>query len=160
MTLIEPKSPESHFMPITIELDQAVATRRCSGCGREHETVRGYLYRDGNAWVAYWAALYRAGEHHAHPIALMTVAMGDDWADASDARARTWVQIEARPHADQVLMSFVDPSAQLDPELFGSPLSRSQALDSPRKPSFLEAAEHIAYEDSRVAHLLQTSRGN
>jgi hypothetical protein len=146
-------------MPVTIELDPAVAARRCGGCGREHETVRGYLYRDGNAWVAYWAALYRAGEHHAHPIALMTLAMGD-WSDATDAGTRTWVQIEARPHGDQVLMSFVDPSAQLDPDVFGSSLNRSQALDSPRKPGFLEAAEHVAYKDSRVAQLLQTSRGN
>jgi hypothetical protein len=54
-------------------------------------------------------------------------------------------------------MSFVDPTGSLDPAHFGRPLSRHEALASPLRTAFLEAASHITTHDARVADVLGVS---
>ena len=156
--------PIRHYGPsmsdVTIELDEAVRTVRCAGCGRDHDRVRGYLYRDGDAWVPYWADLYPAGDHGAHPATLLTVAIAEDWSDDSNPTGRLWAQLEVWPRGGEVRLSFADPQGMLDATYFGQPLSRAQALASQVKQTLLDAATHIAYLDSRVSNLLGTSQGN
>jgi hypothetical protein len=120
--------------------------------------VRGYLYRDGDAWVAYWASLYEAhGVEHPTSAVHLTLAIADDWSDDADATSRSWVQVDAWPTVDQIQMSFVDPTGSLDPAHFGRPLSRQEALASPLRTAFLEAASHITTHDSRAAEVLGVS---
>jgi hypothetical protein len=141
---------------LTIELDDQVQTSTCVQCGRESPRVHGFLYRGGDAWAVYWAGLYKDHPDHPDPRAVLTIALGDDWTEASDSALRAWVQIEAWPNAEEIQMAFVEPSGTLDAHL-GVQLVREAAVSDHRKDSFLLAADEIVYHDPRVADLLGTS---
>jgi hypothetical protein len=141
---------------IALEMDEHVDMRTCSQCGSEYPLVHGFLYRDGDAWAAYWAELYEDHPNHPEPRALMTIAIGDDWSKGADPSSHAWVQLDARPQGDQIQMRFIDPSGTLDAGTFGNPLSREAALSHKYGNDFLACADQVAYQDSRVSALLRT----
>jgi hypothetical protein len=136
-------------LSVTIELDDRVSATTCDRCGRQHDTVRGFLYRDGDAWVAYWAGLYPRGEGHEDAVVVLTVVIGDDW-QSEEGHDRCWAQLDIWVADDEIRMGFVDPQGHLDAQVFGAPLTRAEALASPWRQGFFDAADAIVRDDPRV----------
>ena len=141
---------------ISLEMDEQVNMRTCAQCGAEYPRVHGFLYRDGDAWAAYWAELYKDHPTHPDPRALLTIALGADWSEGADPSGHAWVQLDAWPQGDQIQMRFIDPSGSLDANTFGNPLSRETALSHKDSNDFLACADQVVYQDTRVSTLLGT----
>jgi hypothetical protein len=142
---------------ITIEMDDNVQMKTCLQCGGKYPRVHGFLYRDGDAWVVYWADLYKDHPNHPEPKAVLIIALGEDWSEGSDPEGHAWATLEAWPDLDQVKMSFIEPFGELDPLHFGLPLSREAVIGHRWNQSFLKVADEIAYRDTRVSRLLGTT---
>jgi hypothetical protein len=143
-------------MAVTVELDDRVSASKCPTCGRQHLVVRGFLYKDGAAWIVYWASLFEKGPEHPHPTAVVTLAIADDWSEGASTAGRRWAQLEAWPTETEIEMHFNDPNGQLDGAVFGEGLGRDAALSSHLKDAFLEGADRVVADDPRVAGLLNS----
>jgi hypothetical protein len=142
---------------LTLELDAKVKTNQCEKCGFEYPRVHGFVYEDGDALAVYWAAIYVGHPEHPTPRVDLTIALGEDWSEGTDASQRFYAQLDVWPTDEQVRMAFHDvDGAPLERKSFGSPLSRASALASPSKDVFFRVADHIAYDDPRVSKALGT----
>lgn len=142
---------------LTLELDDRVRTNQCSTCGFEYPRVHGFVYKDGNAFAVYWAAIYVGHPEHPEPRVDLTIALGQDWSEGSDSSQRIYAEMDVWPTPEQFRMAFHDvDGAPLDPKIFGSPQSRASALASPFRDEFLRVAETITYDDPRVSKALGT----
>jgi hypothetical protein len=142
---------------ITIELDDKALIMTCSKCGGHYKRVHGFLFHDGDAWAVYWADLYEDHPTHPEPMAVLTIALGDDWSEDSDPAGRAWAALEIWPDLDEIKMSFIDPLGALDPLHFGQPLGRADVLAHRWNKSFLKVADEIAHRDPRVSRLMGTA---
>jgi hypothetical protein len=143
-------------MAVTVELDDRVSASKCPTCDRQHLVVRGFLYKDGSAWIVYWASLFEKGPGHPHPAAVVTLAIAEDWSEDASTASRRWAQLEVWPGETEIQMHFNDPDGQLDVAVFGERLGRDAALSSPLKDAFLEGADRVVLDDPRVAGLLNS----
>jgi hypothetical protein len=143
-------------MAVRVELDERVTASNCQTCGRQHLVVRGFLYKDEDAWIMYWASLFEKGPEHPHPTAVITLAIADDWSEEATTAGRCWVQLEVWPTPTEFQLQFNDPDGHLDVTVFGEPLSRDAALSSAVKDEFLAGVDTVVLNDPRVAGLLNS----
>jgi hypothetical protein len=144
----------AHF---TIELQEGVQTGRCSGCGSEHRTLRGYVYESGDAFALYDAQL--APEHGPWPVAL-DIAVGDWDEDAPAERRRRiglWVRSDSESY--RVTVAETQTWPWQDSEVFGRVLPRQEALADPEIDRFYEVADFVVYSDPRIRAYLEGETG-
>jgi hypothetical protein len=67
-----------------LELDDKVKTNSAISAVA-YPRVHGFVYDDGEALAVYWGAIYVGHPEHAEPRVDLTIALGQDWSEGSDA---------------------------------------------------------------------------
>jgi hypothetical protein len=130
-------------MTLSFDGTPEITHRRCHECGGEHDSVNGFLLRDGSAYAVYFAAWY---PHKSE--AWIDVAIGSweppDYADHVTFGCRIgYVESQSESasslvHGGQVLS---------DSPMFGQKLNRDEALAHPWLNSFWEVVDWLILND-------------
>ena len=137
---------------LEIELGPNLGTSTCPHCGSEASTIRGFLYRGGDAYALYFAALYPS--HEDRRMAL-DIAIGD-WGEAAPADARLRVALEVWPTESEIEMHVHDRADWnwADSQTLGRLLGREEALARPEIDWYFEVADFVVSRDPRIASYL------
>ncbi len=138
---------------LTIEMGEEVKTQICADCGKESQSVRGFVYDDGDAYSVYLAVIYTG---HKDKLVALAVGIGD-WDEGAGPESRRSVTIFIRRSPTEFQMSLQD--AEISPwksaaNWLGRMLSRQEALESPLRDAFFHVADHVVANDSRVRSYL------
>jgi hypothetical protein len=131
-----------------IEFNDKLQSFECLHCGEESMTVWGWVSKDNCAHAVYFANLMTG---HQDISARLTISIGG-WGEEDSLPKRKWIFIEARPIPGSYEMMIRDPEESLynGKPILGTPLSRSEALQSPLKSEFFAVADYIAFNDPAV----------
>ena len=132
---------------VTIELGGA-APYQCPCCGRQSETVHGYLCRpDGTTSV------YFAGFTHGHPErrANLVLSIGA-WGDGTTPADRKAIALEATAEGGAVTFSFPPPESTpwLGKDFLGS-MVRPERLSNDERQQLVSLSKLVVSQDHRVA---------
>jgi hypothetical protein len=78
-----------------LELDDKVKTNSAISAV-EYPRVHGFVYDDGEALAVYWGAIYVGHPEHAEPRVDLTIALGQDWSEGSDAGQQLYAQLDVQ----------------------------------------------------------------
>jgi hypothetical protein len=119
---------------------------RCQHCAEEHDGTTGYVLRDNMAYAIYFLDWY-PHENEAWLDVLLGHFLADDVDDAD--RVTFGCRIGAIDGQDEPGCSLV-PGAEIraDLPLFGTKLSRDEALRHPRQPDFWAVTDWLILNDS------------
>lgn len=115
----------------------------CDHCAEEHEGVTGYVLRDGDAFAVYFAEWYPHENE-----AWLDVILGSFAEDFLD-HVTFGCRIGEIPGSDGPQCSLV-PAAEVraDLPIFGTKLTREQALEHPRQPEFWALVDWLLVNDA------------
>jgi len=141
---------------ITLEFSDSDAIATCSCCGRKSPSVVGWVYRDGDAYAAYYAGWT---EGHVDGNVSLIIGIGP-WDDAHTPADRRSFGLECWEADGEIRFGIAEPSESRygDARVLGTMLSRDAALGDPDLPEVFHVAEHIAQDDPRVAAALASTR--
>jgi len=140
---------------ISLEVGEDQQTSRCACCDRESSTGHGFIYRAGTAFAVYYAAWSR---HHREHGVMLAIGMGA-WGAGSSSADRTCIGMVAREGQYDILFTIVGPAQSPWPEteLFGTMLTREEALASPMLSEAFAIAEHVVANHPAIAAFLRTT---
>ena len=126
---------------LSLETDPEIETKPCLGCGGVTKTVRGFVYRDGDAYALYFAQM--SPGHPDRGLALdIAISDWDEGAGDDYLRVGLWV----RPTPDEISMSVAEypgwPWKQSD-ATFGRLMDRDEALTSSSLSAYYEVADFV-----------------
>lgn len=130
-------------MTFSFSEDSTVDRRRCPDCGSEHESVTGFVSRDGSAYAVYYADWYP----HANE-AYVDVVLGP-WQEPEYPDQVTFgcrlgpVEGQDGPAASLV----TGGASKSDHPLFGTKLDREAALAHPMLREFWEVIDWLVVND-------------
>jgi len=136
---------------LSLELGD-IATHQCPCCGRESNTVHGFLYDDTGE-----TSVYFAGYAHGHPErrANMVLSVGG-WGEGTTPSDRESVALQVV--VDGRSKVFVFPAAETSPwygETFLGQMRAPEQLSEDDRVRFRELARIAAEKDPRVAAYLE-----
>jgi hypothetical protein len=138
------------FEDLSIELGEAAAYQ-CACCGRQSETVHGYLYDESGA-----TSVYFAGYTQGHPERRVNVALSiGGWGEGTTPsdREASALQVLADDHGRQ----YVFPPAETSPwyhEAFLGRMKSPDQLSREERARLQELAKAAVEKDPRVASYL------
>lgn len=135
-----------------IEPVEEVQRHRCDVCGREHESVHGYVYRHDVAFAVYHSTL---DDHDGKPVLHIAVSLGD-WSEEAGGSLRYRVGMRVWTDGDEVNLSVESPveSPWEDSSALGRMLPRDEALAHPELPDLFGMTEVVIRHDRRIGSLL------
>jgi hypothetical protein len=138
---------------LTIDLDDRIEVRPCTGCGGETRTWRGYVYEEGDAFAIYFAQ-YSPG--HADRVLALDVAIGD-WNEDIPPETRRRVGLHVRAHETEYRFTVADPEEWLwsESDPFGRLMARDEAVNHPQIDRFYRVAEFVIGSDPRINSYLE-----
>ncbi|WP_344236837.1 hypothetical protein [Kribbella hippodromi] len=136
---------------LEIEVGAQVRESVCQHCGRSKTVVTGFMYRDGDAYVVYYASCY----DHDGPEVWIDVVFSPNWEDDAAGRYTFGCRIGAVDGPVSPAASLVPAAAAFSTsKTFGHKLTRDEALVHPALPEFWAVVDHIVEHDAVVvAHL-------
>jgi hypothetical protein len=138
---------------LSIELGE-VADIGCEECEGNHKSSCGFVYKNDDAYGAYFASLYVG---HAKPHVGLTLSLGKWWDDEA-IDERCWVFISIWPEAKEYRMGLKDPklSRHYNFADLGKPLDREAALASSMRADFFEVTDCVIANDPAIRSYLDT----
>ena len=127
-----------------LEIRERNVTRAtCEACGTGYEFVKGFVYRNGDAYAVYFAAC------HGHPEdeAVLDVILGT-WGD-DDINDRVTFSACVRLDGASAIDATAAAAGQSD--IFGQKLARDEALAHPLITAFWDVLDHVVVEDDDIA---------
>lgn len=124
----------------------------CPDCGGKTRTIWGYVYRDEEAYCAYYAA-WTAGHVERGIQLLLSIGL---WGDGTNGTMRRSVGLECNVNAGQPGCAVVDANnlPWANEDLLGKPLSREEVLTDPIKDEAFAIVDRILADDARVRDFL------
>jgi len=138
---------------IEIEIDDDGDTyATCECCGRRMPSVVGFVYRNGDAFAAYYAGWT---EGHQRGVELI-IGIGNWDEDAAQEDRRSF-GLRCWEEEDHVNFEVQEPAASRYGQntYLGAMMPRSAALKDPELAEVFHVAEHIAEDDPRVRAVLE-----
>lgn len=125
-------------MELIMTLDHQEYFDVCNHCQQSFQVIRGSVFEEGEGIAIYLAAAHGCSSS----LVDLAIAIREGYTDAEETCA---VFIKARPNAEQVEMTVVDPQDSFwrTEEYLGRSLARDEALTSPLIHSFFHIADHI-----------------
>jgi hypothetical protein len=123
--------------------ERHVSSETCDTCGVAYDLVRGFVYRDGDAYAVYVAACHGHSEHEA----FLDVVLGT-WGD-DDVNDR--VTFSARVRHEGATAIDAPAAAAGESDVFGTKLTRDEALAHPKLSELWDVVDHVVVEDPGVA---------
>ena len=136
-----------------VEPGEVVIGPECPCCGRAGRSAFGFVHRGSESIAFYYAWL---DPHHERRRVSLAISLGD-WSHGGDASTRRAAALRFEASRGEVTGAFVDhaESPFADRDLLGPFLQVGEAIASPLRPAFLDAAEAIVLEDPEVnVHLM------
>jgi len=132
---------------LSFDGDPRIEQRQCQNCARQHESVTGFVLKDGTAHAVYFAEWYpHSGE------AYLDVVLGTwhetDYPDQVTFACR-FGHVEGNGEPAASLVSAAE--RRTDHPMFGLRLDRTSALEHPRLREFWEVADWLVIND-QVLH--------
>jgi len=134
---------------LTIEAAEEVKVGTCADCGKEEQSVHGFVYSDGDAYAVYLATICTG---HAEKLVCVAIGIGK-WSDDSGPDDRQSATLFIRPAPAEFQMTFQDRTNspwRESERWLGRMLDRTEALASPLKGEFFHVADHIVMNDPRI----------
>jgi hypothetical protein len=143
-------------MRITIECEPGESAE-CDCCGGLTTSLTRFVYRDSDAYAAYYAAF---SDNHADGIVSVLIGMGE-WADDAppEGRVAFAAQIRTTQGEYQVMIVDRDRSPWKDVTYLGRILDRQEALAHPLVTEVFHLTDHIVHDDSEVHEYLERVAG-
>jgi hypothetical protein len=141
---------------ISLEFSDSETAATCSCCGRRSPSVVGWVYRDGDAYAAYYAGWT---EGHSNGVVSLIIGVGE-WSEDERPEDRRSFGLKCWEADDDIRFGVVNPadSRYGDVRVLGKMMSRTAALEDPAMPEIFHIAEHIAQDDPRVSAALASLR--
>jgi hypothetical protein len=136
---------------LTIEVGREPQVRTCDRCGRSATDTMGFVYRDGDAYAIYYAAMHR---HEDTPQLDLAIGIGTWTNDASVANLSAFLSVWSE--AAEVRFGFVDPadSVWANARLLQNPLAANEARSSQSRQALLSVAELVvSWDPAAAGHL-------
>jgi hypothetical protein len=128
--------------------DRNVVSDFCDHCGAPQTRVAGFLSRDGDAYVVYFASCYHHGQHEVW----IDVIFSPTWADDVDDHYTFGCRVGPIEGQDEPAASMVDAaSVRGDSTLFGRKLSRDEGLSHPQVDEFWEVVDFLLLNDPDIS---------
>lgn len=117
----------------------------CACCGGASTRLTRFVYRDGDAWAAYFASF---SDTHPERLVKLLVSLGD-WREGSAPNQRRAFALTLRSAAGQFEVMVTDAAASpwSDATFTGRGLSRAEALADPWLPEAFHISDHAVLED-------------
>jgi len=137
-----------------LELGDQISDQECAKCGNVFWSLRGFVYRDGDAWIAYHAQL-----HERHPdrrvLLLVTEDSGGgepEWSAGASTFIESWID------GEEVRSGVGEPAAAPwkldDQQLVGRALTRDEALARVDANNLWVAVDFIERSDPALREFL------
>lgn len=131
-------------MALTID-DRTVRTNTCPDCSRQYEHVTGFVLQDGDAYAVYFAACHGHPEHEAWIDVVLGTWGAEDPDDGADH-----VTLSCQLRAEGAAAVDAPVAVEGTAEMFGTKLTRDQALSHDWLPNFWEVVDLVATSDPDV----------
>lgn len=130
-------------MSFSFSGDPTVDRRRCQDCGNEHESVTGFVLKDGSAHAVYYADWYPHNQE-----AYVDVVLGT-WEEPDYPNQVTFgCRLGPVEGQDGPAASLVPGGARRsDHKLFGVKLDRQAALEHQMLPEFWDVIDWLVVND-------------
>lgn len=121
----------------------------CDHCQQSFQVIRGSVFDEGEGIALYLAAVHGCSSS----LVDLAIAIREGYADAEETCA---IFIKARPNAEQIEMTVVDPKDSFwrTEDYLGRLLTRNEALGSPLIKPFFHIADHIVTEIAELRNYL------
>jgi hypothetical protein len=141
---------------ITLEFSDSDTAATCSCCGRRSPSVVGWVYRDDDAYGAYYAGWT---EGHTNGNVSLIIGVGE-WSDDERPEDRRSFGLNCWEADEEIRFGVVNPqdSRYGDVRVLGPMMSREAALADEALSEIFHVAEHIAQDDPRVSAALASMR--
>jgi hypothetical protein len=138
-----------------IELSEPSAWT-CGCCGGLTVRLTRFVYRDGDAFAAYYATY--SNSHPDNEVAML-ISLGD-WAEDADPRQRVAFYCKVRSDDDsyQAMLGDAASSQWSDAAIMGRKLSREEALRHREKATAFEVLDEAFLQDQSLEGFLQRIR--
>lgn len=126
---------------------------RCECCGGEYSTLVRYVYKDGDAYAAYYARFSEA--HREHPVYAI-ISLGD-CGETSGPWDRIAFAVELWTADDECRVSVVDAtkSPWKAATVLGRILDRDEALQHERLQEVFHITDHMTEDDAALRAYLK-----
>jgi hypothetical protein len=118
-----------------------------------YRSTFGFIYRDGDAYAAYHAALYA---RHPDRRVILAITVADDWSENANPADRISVALRVRPADGGLAMTVVNrnESPWAATSTHAGLLDRAAALEISEIEDVFHVADHIVEQDPTIkAHL-------
>lgn len=133
-------------MTYSFDGDSTVEHRECPDCGRPHESVTGFVLKDGTAHAVYYADWYPHSAE-AYLDVILGSWEGPDYPDQVTFGCRLG-SVEGQ---DGPAASLVEGgSTRSDHAMFGTKLDRPHALEHPLLPQFWAVVDWLVVNDQTL----------
>jgi hypothetical protein len=119
----------------------------CDHCGEPFSRVTGFLLRDGDAYVIFFASCYH---HDGHEV-WIDVVFSSDWG-GDDIRTTFGCRVGQIEGQEEPAATMVEAAAAWDDAaMFGRRLNREEGLAHPLRDEFWAVVDHVLVNDPTVA---------
>ena len=133
---------------LTIEEGKTIEPVTCKCCGGTSTTVTRFVYKDGNAYAAYFA---RVSDNHPEKLVSILVGLGE-WGEGTTEVERRSFALEMRQGAEGFHVRVVDATASQWPnsKVLGRTLDRDEALADPGIAEVFHITDHMVTDDAVI----------
>jgi hypothetical protein len=116
---------------LTLEAGDDIRPHQCDHCQEIYRSTFGFIYRDGDAYAVYHAALYA---RHPDRRVSLAITVADDWSEDAVSADRISVALRVRRADGGLAMTVVDrnESPWADTSTHAGLLDRAEALENPQ----------------------------
>jgi hypothetical protein len=138
---------------LTLEAGDDVREHRCGHCQQIYRSTFGFIYRDGDAYAVYHAALYA---RHPDRRVILAITVADDWSEDATPADRISMSLRVSLVDGSLALTVVNrnESPWAATSTHSGLLDRAAALEHPQIEDIFHVADHIVEQDPTVkAHL-------
>jgi hypothetical protein len=136
---------------LAVEIAKSGPGARCAHCGAPTRETRGFIYANGDADAAYFAAWSEC----APDVVKLAVVIGE-WGDDADEAMRRAVLMDAVQEPDRLRFAITDPASSPWRDLeVARPLTRQEALSDGAIDHVFEIVDAVAAADPSLRRLVE-----